>query len=60
MKTSSDKLFTLIKSLAKNEKRYFKRSSQLHKLKEGNQYLLLFDAIEQQEVYDEEKIKKQI
>ena len=51
-----EELFTLIKSLTKSEKRYFK----LHSA-HGNamaDYVRLFDAIEQQTVYDEAAIKR--
>lgn len=58
MRTASDKLFTLIKSLTKNEKRYFKCFSQMHELKDGNKYVQLFDAIEKQDEYDEAFLKK--
>ena len=49
-------LFELIKSLSRNEKRYFKlyASSQ----KGIRNYIKLFNAIERQENYDEAKIKK--
>lgn len=57
MKTPSDKLFLLISSLTRSEKRYFKRFSTIHAMKEGNSYLALFDAIEKQKTYDEEAIK---
>ncbi len=58
MKTSVD-LFLLIRSLSKSEKRYFKLDAQRQKAKGGANYLKLFDAIEKQENYDEEKLKKQ-
>ena len=46
-----DRLFELIKSLSKSEKRYFKLfcSSESGK----SNYLKLFDAIDKQEVYNE-------
>jgi len=46
-------LFKLIKSLTKAEKRYFK----LTMLHSDKNYLALFDYIEKQNSYDEEKIK---
>ena len=49
-------LFLLIKSLTKAEKRHFKLS--LSGDVEGNNYLLLFNAIDAQEELDEEAIKK--
>lgn len=48
-------LFDLIKSLTKSEKRFFKLSSALQAGEKN--YIRLFDAIEEQEEYDEEKIK---
>jgi hypothetical protein len=49
-----EELFYLIKSLTKAEKRYFK----VHSVHEGNsEYLLLFNAIDSQEVYNEDKIR---
>src|SRR3990172_3171206 len=58
MKTPSQDLFLLIKSLSKTEKRYFKKFSDLHG-KQDNQYLILFDAITKQKQFDEEALKKQ-
>ena len=52
-----NRLFALIKSLSKSEKRYFKLMSQLQ---EGNKnYLKLFDAIYKQESYNEDIIREQ-
>lgn len=50
-----DELFILIKSLSRSEKRYFKLLA--HRQTDVN-YLMLFDAIDQQEVYDESVIRK--
>ena len=61
MKTPSDSLFNLIKSLSKGEKQYFKKFSSIHTGKENHYYMRLYDEIEKQTengVYDEEKIKK--
>lgn len=55
MKPSTE-LFQLIKSLTKSEKRYFKLSSSLQSGEKN--YMKLFDAIEAQDEYDEEQIKK--
>ncbi len=55
MKKKND-LFELIQSLSKSEKRFFKVFSSRHVLKGQNNYVSLFDAIEAQEVYDEEAI----
>lgn len=54
-KERSDHLFTLIKSLRKNEKRYFKvRNKGLQN--EDMKYVMLFDELEKMEAFDEEKI----
>ena len=59
MKTTDD-LFRLIKSLEQAEKRYFKVFTTMHiKGGDANNYSRLFDAIDSQETYDEEKIRKQ-
>jgi hypothetical protein len=52
----NDHLFQLIKSLDKNEKRYFKLNSSHY----GNekQCIELFNCIDKQKEYDEEKLKK--
>ncbi len=57
MNVSND-LFKLIKSLSKSEKRYFKIHSTLHTIGKRNKYLDLFDIIEKQKEYNEDKIKK--
>ncbi len=53
---ASDHLFHLIKSLTKPEKRYFKVYVSRHG--SGSNYMQLFQAIEKQEQYDEEALKK--
>ena len=58
MKISND-LFSLIKSLNKNEKGYFKKASSMHVMGKKNTYMILFDAIDKQETYDEAEIKQQ-
>lgn len=58
MKTPSQDLFHLIKSLSKTEKRYFKKFAELHG-KEDNNYLLLFDAIVEQKEFNEQVLKTQ-
>jgi len=55
---SSDDLFKLVKSLTKSEKRYFKLSVSKYSSAEESNYLTLFDAIDSQQEYDEEKLKK--
>ncbi|MBI2271756.1 MAG: hypothetical protein HYU69_15555 [Bacteroidetes bacterium] len=57
MKVSND-LFSLVKSLNKNEKGYFKKVSSMHVTGKKNRYMILFDAIDEQEKYDEEEIKQ--
>ncbi len=59
MATYSTDLFDLIKALTITEKAYFKKYAykQQTDTKE-NPYLKLFDAIDKQEVYDEEKLVK--
>jgi hypothetical protein len=50
-----DKLFQLIKSLTKAEKRYFKLFTSIYGGKKN--YHLLFDAIDAQEAYDEDRLR---
>ncbi len=57
MKYSQD-LFILIKSLDNNEKRYFKLFSSRYHVKEGSNYIRLFDEINNQSEYDEAAVKK--
>ena len=59
MKNPSTELFDLIKSMTGSEKRYFKRRSNFHKLQSQNTYSKLFDAIDKQQVYEEETLKKE-
>lgn len=47
-------LFELIKSMTKSEKRYFKVLSSRHTIGEENNYVVLFDFIDQMDTYDEE------
>ena len=58
-KTPSNKLFRLIKSLTGSEKRYFKIFIKANGDK-VNKYVQLFDAIDQQEVFDDEALRKLI
>lgn len=58
MKTVSLELFQLIKTLTKQEKRYFKLFASRHVIGKENKYVILFDAIDKQDAYDEVKIKK--
>lgn len=60
MKKASTLLFDLIKSLSRSEKRYFSLYAQRHVLGEKNNYLLLFEAIARQEVYDESSLRDEL
>jgi len=54
-----DKLFRLIRSLSKQEKRYFKIQSTLHiKGGEKNNYVRLFEGIDGMMIYDEDHLRK--
>jgi hypothetical protein len=53
---ASDNLHKLIKSMTKPEKRYFKVFSSRHIIGDSNNYQTLFDAIDKQDEYDEEKL----
>ena len=53
-----DSLFKLIQSLSKNEKGYFKKYLSRYSSNTDTGLVKLFDVIEKQEVYDEDKIKK--
>lgn len=51
-------LFELIGSMTKSEKRYFKLMASRHTIGDENNYVVLFDFIDKQDVYDEEIIFK--
>lgn len=53
-------LHKLIQSLSKAEKRAFKMYASLHSKKDSNNYIVLFDTIEKQTVYDEGKLKRKL
>jgi hypothetical protein len=55
----SNELHQLIRNLSMSEKRYFKIFSSRHVIAGQNNYIRLFDAIERQEEYNEQKIKEQ-
>lgn len=57
-KTPSLKLYNLIKSLSGSEKRYFKLFATGNRADKSSKYLLLFDAIDNQEAFDDEALKK--
>ena len=52
----NSRVFNLIKSLTKSEKRFFKLSSSLQS--GDKNYLKIFDAIDEQEEYNERLIKE--
>jgi len=52
-----DKTYSLLKSLNKSEKRFFKIYSSRHVIGKANNYVQLFDAMDKQQVYDEQQIK---
>lgn len=54
-KERSDHLFTLIKSLRKSEKRYFKVRNKAQS-QDDSKYLMLFDALDKLEEFDEESV----
>lgn len=58
-KTSSDKIFQLIRSLSKAEKRYFKVYTS-KQAGDKNNHQILFDAIDKQKEYDETALKKSL
>ncbi|CAG5077381.1 hypothetical protein [Parvicella tangerina] len=51
-------LYDLIKSMTMSEKRYFKIYSSKHVIGGKNEYVSLFDAIDKQEAFDDEQLKK--
>ncbi|MEO1628163.1 MAG: hypothetical protein AAFV25_23645, partial [Bacteroidota bacterium] len=55
---SNNNLHRLIRSLNKAEKRHFKMMISQHVKKDSSNYVLLFDAIDRQEEYDESKLKQ--
>ncbi len=54
--STKETLHELIKHMSKSEKRYFKVLSSRHTIGEENNYIVLFDFIENQIEYNEEKI----
>lgn len=60
MKTVSDDLFRLIKSLNKSEKGYFKKFAAKNASGGKQNYIFLFDAIDAMNEYDEELLKKKL
>lgn len=60
MKTVSDDLFRLIKSLNKSEKGFFKKFASKNASGSKQNYIVLFEAIDAQDEYDEEKLKQKL
>ena len=58
MKKPSDSIFRLIKSMTRTEKRYFKRFASMHTNSGENKYILIFDAINKMQEYNEEALIK--
>lgn len=52
-----NQLHELIRSLSQTEKRYFKLIAQIQTQKKTCDYVLLFDAIDKQTEFNEDKIK---
>ena len=55
---SSHTLYDLISSMTMSEKRYFKLFSSRHVIGDSNDYIHLFNAIDKQKVYSEDKLRK--
>lgn len=60
MKTVSDDLFRLIKSLTKPEKGYFKKFASKNASGSKQNYILLFDAVDSMDSYDEDLLRKKL
>lgn len=60
MKSPSDKVFKLIKSMTKSEKRYFKLCISKYKGNRSKRSVELFDAINKQDVYDEKLLQQKL
>lgn len=59
MKSPSNALFLLVKHMTSKEKQYFKQHALINSDDSMNNYLLLFDAINEAEHYDESQLKQQ-
>lgn len=57
MKKASDDLFRLIKAMSKSEKGYYKKFARKSSSNTNNNLIILFDAIDDLDSYDEEKLK---
>jgi hypothetical protein len=60
LKTVSDELFRLIKSLTRSEKGFFKKFATRNTPGEKNNYIVLFDAIDDMDNYDEDLLRKKL
>lgn len=60
MKTVSDDLFRLVKSLTGSEKGYFKKHTTKNTPGKKNNYLVLFEAIDNMSTYDEDLLHKKL
>ncbi len=58
MMKTNDELFTLIKSMDKNEKGYFKKASKLYGSHKDGNYLKLFDCIAAMDEYSDTLVRK--
>lgn len=58
-KKTSEHLHALVHSLTPHEKRYFKIYATRHVMEKNNVHIQVFDAVDQQETYDEPAILKQ-
>lgn len=58
MKTSSDDLFRLVKSLNKSEKGFFKKFAAKNEAGSKQNYILLFNALDAMDEYDEDALRK--
>jgi hypothetical protein len=55
-KVRSDQLFNLVKALSKSEKRFFKLYASRLNNSSDKKFVVLFNAVEKQKIYDEKKI----
>lgn len=55
-----DDLFQLVKSLEQTEKRYFRLDAGWHTIGDKNNYLQLFEIINQQKKYDEQEVRRKL
>jgi len=60
LKTVSNELFRLIKSLTRSEKGFFKKFAARNTPGEKNNYIILFDAIDNLDIYDENLLLKKL